>query len=95
MTAVLLLAAALFVPGASADNFVVQAELQGLYDEISQATLQFATASDVDEFLRRPSGAPAKLTAPASGLFLERVFYPGDEQSHPLVAAVPVPSARG
>jgi len=50
MTAALLLAAALFVPGASADNFVVQAELQGLYDEISQATLQFATASDVDEF---------------------------------------------
>ena len=50
MTQALLLAAALFVPGAPADNFVVQAELQGLYDEISQATLQFTTADDVDEF---------------------------------------------
>jgi hypothetical protein len=50
MTQALLLAAALFVPGTPADNFVVQAELQGLYDEISQATLQFTTADDIDEF---------------------------------------------
>jgi len=50
MTHVLLLAAALLIPGPPADNFVVQAELQGLYDEISQATLQFATATDVDQF---------------------------------------------
>ena len=33
---------------------------------------------------RSPSGIPAKLTAPASGLFLARVIYPGD-------AAGPVP----
>jgi hypothetical protein len=32
------------------DEFSVRAELQGLYDEISQATLQFETASDVDDF---------------------------------------------
>jgi len=33
-----------------ADTFTVQAELQGLYDEISQATLQFVTGADVDQF---------------------------------------------
>ncbi len=44
----------------------------------------------VDEFLRKPSGTPAKLTAPASGLFLERVFYEGDARGLPLVAAIPV-----
>jgi tRNA pseudouridine38-40 synthase len=51
-------------------------------------------AGQIEEWLHRPSGAPAKLTAPASGLFLERVFYEGDEQSHPLLAAVPVPAAN-
>src|SRR5215510_3300716 len=32
------------------DPFLVQAEVQGLYDEISQATLQFLTPADVDMF---------------------------------------------
>jgi len=32
------------------DAFSVQAELQGLYDEISQATLQFVTGADIDQF---------------------------------------------
>jgi hypothetical protein len=50
MTQALLLAAALLIPGTPADTFDIQAELQGLYDEISQATLQFMTESDVDEF---------------------------------------------
>ncbi len=52
------------------------------------------TARDVEGFLRPPSPAPARLTAPASGLFLERVFYEGDERRIPLVPAVPVPAAR-
>jgi hypothetical protein len=30
--------------------FSVQAELQGLYEEISQATLQFVTGDDIDQF---------------------------------------------
>jgi tRNA pseudouridine38-40 synthase len=38
---------------------------------------------------------PASLTAPASGLFLERVFYDGDPRSFPLTPAVPVRPARG
>lgn len=37
------------------------------------------------------SELPAKLTAPASGLFLERVFYKGESREHPLRAATPVP----
>ena len=36
------------------------------------------------------SELPAKLTAPASGLFLERVFYKGDNRHVPLSAATPV-----
>jgi tRNA pseudouridine38-40 synthase len=37
----------------------------------------------------------ARLTAPASGLFLERVFYEGDPRNFPLQPAVPVRPARG
>lgn len=51
-------------------------------------------ANRIDDFLRAPSSAPAKLTAPASGLFLERVFYDGDRRDYPLVPAVPVAAAR-
>jgi len=47
-------------------------------------------AGDVDRFLRAPAETPARLTAPASGLFLERVFYEGDPRSLPLAAAIPV-----
>jgi tRNA pseudouridine38-40 synthase len=46
--------------------------------------------SAVSEFLQQGSAAPARLTAPASGLFLERVFYEGDDTELPLRAAVPV-----
>ena len=38
---------------------------------------------------------PAALTAPGSGLFLERVFYENDQRRWPLLAAVPVRHARG
>lgn len=38
------------------------------------------TAADVQGFLREKSGTPARLTAPASGLFLERVYYEGDQR---------------
>lgn len=39
---------------------------------------------DVARLLREHSDLPAKHTAPPSGLFLERVFYPGDPQDFPL-----------
>jgi tRNA U38,U39,U40 pseudouridine synthase TruA len=41
-----------------------------------------------------PAGAdPARWTAPPSGLFLERVFYPGDPPPDRIAAATPVRSA--
>jgi len=51
--------------------------------------------SAVDDFLERPSGTPARLTAPSAGLFLERVFYEGDEVEPPLQPAIPVRQPRG
>ncbi len=42
-----------------------------------------------------PLRTPAELTAPASGLFLERVFYDGDPRRWPLLPAAPVRPARG
>ena len=50
MTGVLLLTMTLLHPWTPPSTFDVQTELQGLYDEISQATLQFVTESDVDVF---------------------------------------------
>jgi tRNA pseudouridine38-40 synthase len=37
------------------------------------------SAGDVSNFLRNRSDAPAKLTAPPSGLFLEKVYYRGEK----------------
>jgi ketosteroid isomerase-like protein len=49
MHAILLLTFGL-LPAASPDAFSVQADVQGLYDEISQASLQFLSEADVDDF---------------------------------------------
>jgi tRNA pseudouridine38-40 synthase len=43
------------------------------------------TTADVRAMLGAASPVPARLTAPASGLFLERVFYAKDEEERPLV----------
>jgi tRNA pseudouridine38-40 synthase len=53
---------------------------------------------DLDAALRAPPRAPgeeglARFTAPASGLFLERVVYPGEPPLGALVAPVPVGAA--
>ena len=50
MTEVLLFTLAMLVLTGPTNTFDIQAELQGNYDEISQATLQFVTPSDVDMF---------------------------------------------
>ena len=42
--------------------------------------------------LAEGSSAPARLTAPPSGLFLERVYYEGDRQGEPPRAATPLAS---
>lgn len=36
------------------------------------------SAEEIARYLREPSEEPARTTAPPSGLFLERVYYPGD-----------------
>jgi tRNA pseudouridine38-40 synthase len=45
---------------------------------------------DLARFLREPSEAVARLTAPPSGLFLERVLYEGDQGPGPLRAVLPL-----
>ena len=56
----------------------------------------FALSASADKKgLSPPTATPAELTAPASGLFLERVFYEGDSRQLPLQPALAVPSARG
>jgi tRNA pseudouridine38-40 synthase len=59
----------------------------GVLAEVGRGGL---AAADVRQLLRGPSARPAQLTAPSSGLFLERVFYEGDPREHPLRAAVPL-----
>jgi tRNA pseudouridine38-40 synthase len=49
------------------------------------------TGEQAGGFLEARSALPARLTAPASGLFLERVYYPGDPRDLPVTAAVIVP----
>ena len=56
-----------------------------------------AGAISVDQattFLREESDVPATLTAPASGLFLERVYYPGDKRTPPMRGCVDVTFPR-
>ena len=50
------------------------------------------TTEEATALLTEPSDAPARLTAPASGLFLERVYYEGDRRDRPVQAAVLVAS---
>jgi tRNA pseudouridine38-40 synthase len=63
----------------------------GVLVEVGTGRLE---ASDVPALLTRDSALPARVTAPASGLFLERVFYAGDERTLPLVPAFPVSTPR-
>ena len=48
------------------------------------------TVDEAATFLREDSGIPAKLTAPASGLFLERVYYRGETRRPVLGGCVEV-----
>jgi tRNA pseudouridine38-40 synthase len=55
--------------------------LVGVLAEVGRGKLK---EKDVAGFLREASEVPASLTAPPSGLFLERVFYEGDRRDQPL-----------
>jgi tRNA pseudouridine38-40 synthase len=48
------------------------------------------SADDAARFLTSASADPARLTAPSSGLFLQRVYYTGDARGEELRAATPL-----
>ena len=62
--------------------------LVGVLVEVGRGAL---THADAVALLTRPSPLPARLTAPASGLFLERVYYPGDPRDVPVRPAIVLP----
>jgi tRNA pseudouridine38-40 synthase len=62
--------------------------LVGILVEAGWGALSVENAT---ELLATPSPLPARLTAPAAGLFLERVYYPGDPRDVPVQAAVVLP----
>jgi tRNA pseudouridine38-40 synthase len=59
----------------------------GVLAEIGRGNLSPAATA---QFLASPSAAPARLTAPPSGLFLERVYYQGDARGSALSPATPL-----
>jgi tRNA pseudouridine38-40 synthase len=59
--------------------------LVGVLTEVGRGRL---TTDRVASLLREPSPLPARLTAPAAGLILERVYYPGDPRDLPVHPAV-------
>jgi tRNA pseudouridine38-40 synthase len=62
----------------------------GVLVEVGKGRL---TPGDVAGFLQQSSPEPARLTAPAAGLFLERVLYPGDPKEWPLQPVTPLAAA--
>ena len=59
----------------------------GVLVEIGRGALP---ADAVRRFLSNASTMPAKLTAPPSGLFLERVYYENDSREHTMRAVTPL-----
>jgi tRNA pseudouridine38-40 synthase len=59
----------------------------GVLAEIGRGGL---TTDATTRFLADASSAPARLTAPPSGLFLDRVYYEGDRRDATLGAATPL-----
>jgi tRNA pseudouridine38-40 synthase len=62
----------------------------GVLVETGRGALDPAAAAT---FLRESSEAPARLTAPPSGLFLDRVYYPGDPRPPEIRAITPLTPA--
>jgi tRNA pseudouridine38-40 synthase len=79
----------LLIVGVEGSHFLwrMVRRLVGVLVAVGRGELRGAEASAL---LGQRSELPAKLTAPASGLFLERVFYRNDPRDVPLKAATPV-----
>ena len=65
--------------------------LVGVIVEVGRAGM---TPDEAAGLLTSGSNAVARLTAPASGLFLERVYYEGDPRNEPVRPAVQIHSFR-
>ena len=59
----------------------------GVLVEVGRGALK---AEDAARFLEEESGVPARLTAPPSGLFLDRVYYKGDARTPDVRAITPM-----
>jgi tRNA pseudouridine38-40 synthase len=59
----------------------------GVLVEIGRGSLEPRAAASL---LTAPGGEPARLTAPASGLFLERVYYGTDARGDAIAPATPI-----
>ena len=64
--------------------------LVGVLVEIGRGGL---AETDAVAMLTERSSLPARLTAPASGLFLERVFYEGDARDEPVQSPIVIARA--
>lgn len=65
--------------------------LVGVLAAIGRGQLDVAASTTL---LRERSGLPARLTAPASGLFLEQVFYKGDARNLTVRSVTPIADDR-
>lgn len=81
---------ALVLVGVEGSHFLwrMVRRLAGVLVAIGRGELPAEAAA---ELLAGSSDLPARLTAPASGLFLARVFYKGEARDVPLLPATPVP----
>ncbi len=59
----------------------------GVLVEVGRGSL---SSDDVRKLLAEKSDAPARFTAPPSGLFLERVYYPGEQINNHLQPVMPI-----
>lgn len=62
-------------------------QIVGVLAEVGRGKM---TQAEVQSFFKQKSDRPAKLTAPPSGLFLERVSYTGEKAGLPLEAVLRV-----
>lgn len=66
-------------------------QIVGVLVEVGRGTL---TLADVERFLKTSSEKPAQYTAPPSGLFLERVYYPNDKQLDELIPVLHIQTSE-
>jgi tRNA pseudouridine38-40 synthase len=62
--------------------------LVGVLVEVGRGAL---SPDEAGALLTQDSGVPSRLTAPASGLFLERVYYAGEARNQPLQSPTVLP----